>query len=63
MEDREILYLAICNQIQLYSETLEQPLDEANRGMAEYILMRSLEIEEQFRLELGVESPISKPNW
>ena len=63
-ENREIIYLAICNQIQLYHIALEEgDLDEENRGMMEYILSESLKIEESLRLELQKECPIKRPNW
>ena len=63
-ENREIIYLAICNQIQLYHIALEEEdLDEENRGMMEYILSESLKIEESLRLELQKEGPIKRPSW
>lgn len=63
-ENREIIYLAICNQIQLYHIALEEEdLDEENRGMMEYILSESLKIEESLRLELQKECPIKRPSW
>lgn len=63
-ENREIIYLAICNQIQLYHIALEEgDLDEENRGMMEYILSESLKIEENMRVELQKDNPIKRPNW
>lgn len=50
MGDREIIYLALCNQINLYYELLEDPeLSEQDRGMATYILNHTLKLEEAFR--------------
>lgn len=63
--EREIIYLAICNQIQIYSGLLEQEeMDPENKGMAEYILNKSLEIEEKLREEINQETTtIKRPKW
>lgn len=62
--NKEILYLAICNQIQIYNLLLEEEeIDEENRGMAEYILQESIKIEEKLREDLTKEKPIKRPNW
>lgn len=64
IDDKAIIYLAIGNQIQLYSELLEEGnLDPENRGMAEYILKRSLDIEDKLRRELQQDNPIPRPPW
>lgn len=61
--EKEIIYLAICNQIQIYSLLLEQEdLGEEDRGMANYIIQISNQLEEKLRLELG-DKPISRPPW
>ena len=63
-ENREIIYLAICNQIQLYHIALEEgDLDKENKGMMEYILSESLKIEENMRVELQKDNPIKRPSW
>lgn len=62
--NKEIIYLAICNQIQIYNLLLEsEEMDPENRGMAEYILQESVKIEEDMREELTKEKPIKRPNW
>lgn len=62
--NKEILYLAICNQIQIYNLLLEEEeMDAENRGMAEYILQESIKIEEKLREDLTKEKPIKRPNW
>ena len=67
MEDKEIIYLALCNQVQSYQLLLEdsENLSEENRGMAEYIISRSLEMIDKLALELGVEgaNAIKRPRW
>lgn len=51
--EKEIIYLAICNQIQIYSLLLEQEdLGEEDRGMANYIIQISTQVEEKLREEL-----------
>ena len=63
-ENREIIYLAICNQIQIYHLLLEDSsLDKDNREMMSYILEESLKIEENMRKELQIETPIGRPKW
>ena len=61
--EKEIIYLAICNQIQIYSLLLEQEdLGEEDRGMANYIIQISTQVEEKLREELK-DKPISRPPW
>lgn len=63
-ENREIIYLAICNQIQIYHLLLEDSsIDKDNREMMSYILEESLKIEENMRKELQKETPIGRPQW
>mgnify|MGYP003289447714 CR=1 FL=1 len=63
-ENREIIYLAICNQIQIYHLLLEDSsIDKDNREMMSYILEESLKIEENMRKELQKETPIGRPKW
>lgn len=62
--EKEIIYLAICNQIQIYSLLLEQEdLGEEDRGMANYIIQISTQVEEKLREELQKDKPISRPLW
>ena len=64
IENREIIYLAICNQIQIYHLLLEDSsIDKDNREMMSYILEESLKIEENMRKELQKETPIGRPKW
>lgn len=63
-ENREIIYLAICNQIQIYHLLLEDSsIDKDNMEMMSYILEESLKIEENMRKELQKETPIGRPKW
>ena len=63
-ENREIIYLAICNQIQIYHLLLEDSsIDKDNREMMSYILEESLKVEENMRKELQKETPIGRPKW
>ena len=63
-DNREIIYLAICNQIQIYHLLLEDSsIDKDNREMMSYILEESLKIEENMRKELQKETPIGRPKW
>lgn len=63
-ENREIIYLAICNQIQIYHLLLEDSsIDKDNKEMMSYILEESLKIEENMRKELQKETPIGRPKW
>lgn len=62
--EKEIIYLAICNQIQIYSLLLEQEdLGEEDRGMANYIIQISTQVEEKLREELQKDKSISRPPW
>lgn len=72
MDEREIIYLALINQIEHYKEVLDDtsnPLKEEERTLAEYIFMRTLEIEEKYYAEFTKEdqeklnSTIKRPKW
>lgn len=68
-DEREIIYLALMNQLNLYQNTLEDslnPLKEEEKELAEYIFKRTLEIATRYEQELREsyrESTISRPNW
>lgn len=69
-DEKEIIYLALINQIEHYKEVLEDtsiPLKEEERTLAEYIFMRTLEIEEKYAAEMAKEIPkddiIQRPSW
>lgn len=62
-EFRDIIYLAICNQIQIYNYILEnQEMDEENTQMAKYILEKSLKLEDKLRKDFEGR-PIERPKW
>ena len=65
MEDHEeIIYLALSNQVLLYSELLEGSLDEENKNMATYILQRSEDLLLQYENKImNKETTIQKPQW
>ena len=69
MDEAEIIYLALINQIEHYKEVLEDtsnPLKEEERTLAEYIFMRTLEIEEKYYNQFAEEetnSTIKRPKW
>lgn len=66
MDDQEeIIYLALSNQILLYSEVLEgNSLDEENKKMASHILQRSeallLIYEDKLK---NKDTTIKRPKW
>lgn len=64
MDDtREIIYIALSNQINLYSELLEDTsLSKEEQEMVQYILSRSYEIFDDMCKELE-NTPISRPTW
>lgn len=65
-DDKEIIYLALCNQIQSYQLFLEDSnnLSEEELGMANYIISRSLEIADKLASELNDEDKIiERPKW
>lgn len=67
-DEKEIIYLALINQIENYKQVLEDtsnPLKEDERTLAEYIFMRTLEIEEKYYEELykGKNETIQRPSW
>ena len=72
LDDIEILYLAICNQIGLYNSFLEDNknnLSKEDIEFSEYIIARSMEIRDNMeknldnRFDLDVDKPISRPKW
>ena len=55
-EDDDIIYLALCNQLQSYQLLLEEEKDlsEENRMMAEYIISRTLHLIEIYVQKMEV---------
>ena len=64
-EDDDIIYLALCNQLQSYQLLLEEEKDlsEENRMMAEYIISRTLHLIEIYTQKIGSDTSIQKPKW
>lgn len=64
-EDDDIIYLALCNQLQSYQLLLEEEKDlsEENRMMAEYIISRTLHLIETYAQKIGSDTSIQKPKW
>lgn len=64
-EDDDIIYLALCNQLQSYQPLLEEEKDlsEENRMMAEYIISRTLHLIEIYVQKIGSDTSIQKPKW
>lgn len=70
-DDKEIIYIALINQIESYKEVLEDPENSLNteeKELAQYILMRTLELEKKFYQEIANNSSeedlkIQRPQW
>lgn len=64
-EDDEIIYLALCNQLQSYQLLLEEEKDitEENRLMAEYIISRTEQLIEIYAQKIGNDTFIQRPQW
>lgn len=67
IQETDILYLAICNQI-LECETLltqEKELTEDDQAMIKYIQSESQNLEERLRSQVAnhLEMPIQRPLW
>lgn len=64
-EDDDIIYLALCNQLQSYQLLLEEEKDlsEENRMMAEYIISRTLHLIEIYVQKIESDTSIQKPKW
>lgn len=64
-EDDEIIYLALCNQLQSYQLLLkeEKDLTEENRLMAEYIISRTERLVEIYAQKIGSDTSIQRPQW
>lgn len=64
-EDDEIIYLALCNQLQSYQLLLEEEKDitEENRLMAEYIISRTEQLIEIYDQKIGSDTFIQRPQW
>jgi hypothetical protein len=64
-EDDEIIYLALCNQLQSYQLLLEEEKDitEENRLMAEYIISRTEQLIEIYAQKIGSDTFIQRPQW
>lgn len=64
-EDDEIIYLALCNQLQSYQLLLgeEKDITEENRLMAEYIISRTEQLIEIYAQKIGSDTFIQRPQW
>lgn len=64
-EDDEIIYLALCNQLQSYQLLLEEEKDltEENRLMVEYIISRTEQLIEIYAQKIGSDTSIQRPQW
>ena len=64
-EDDDIIYLALCNQLQSYQLLLEEEKDltEENRLMAEYIISRTERLVEIYAQKIGSDTSIQRPQW
>ena len=64
-EDDDIIYLALCNQLQSYQLLLEEEKDisEENRMMTEYIISRTEELIDEYAQKIGNDTTIQRPQW
>ena len=71
-DEKEIIYLALITQLEHYKEVLDDtsnPLKGEERALAEYIFIRTLEVEEKYYAEFTQEdkkklnSTIKRPKW
>lgn len=69
VDDKEIIYIALRNQAELYLESLEDtenPLNDEQRELAEYILARTAQLINQYEEEFkksDTNQTISRPTW
>ena len=64
-DDDSIIYLALCNQLQLYQLLLDEEKDisEENRMMTEYIISRTEELIDKYAQKIGNDTTIQRPQW
>lgn len=67
-EELEIIYIALYNQILLYSNILEnEEMDTESRGLTEYLLNQTKAVEEKYRNLLDPQNiephVIDRPKW
>lgn len=63
MEDeREILYIALCNSVDDYMQLLEEAKTD-EKDMIKYIISRHWELIDKYAAELGKETTIKRPTW
>lgn len=66
MEDeKEVIYIALCNSCQYYIDALDKNLfnTQEEKEFIQYLIERHLGIIDKYALELGKETPISRPIW
>lgn len=69
VDDKEIIYIALRNQAELYLESLEDkenPLNDEQRELAEYILARTAQLINQYEEEFkksDTNQTIPRPKW
>lgn len=63
MEDeREIIYIALCNSVDDYMQLLEVA-EKSEIDMLKYIISRHWELIDKYAAELGKETTIKRPTW
>lgn len=67
MDDNEIIYIALSNNILGYSQLIEEGLDDQEAlQLAKYIINRSIELLDTYEAKINrkdEETPIQKPKW
>lgn len=64
-DEREIIYIALSNQVNLYSELLEaKDISEDDKNLSQYIIDRSLQLLDKYEKEI-TDKPniIPRPLW
>ena len=61
-DEKEIIYLALCNSVDDYNAILEESSEE-EKEMIKYIINRHYELIDKYAIELCKDKPIKRPKW
>lgn len=62
-DENEIIYIALCNSINMYSSILEnEDLEDKEKDIYKYIISRQLSILDKYEANING-NPIKRPQW
>lgn len=63
-DEKEIIYIALCNSLRDYESFLEEEdIDAKERELTQYLIKRHLELIDKYADEIDKSKTIQRPQW